>query len=110
MKLTAYEHKMEQRAWGLIRASCIPLIAMRWFHHKDTGRNVLVAALPNYTEDDKVTQLMRNIQGAFRKVEVSRGQACRKDDPSAKYITVNMEVKEPLTIKVLHPMRRQHGF
>ena len=46
MKLTAYEHKMEQKAWGIIRVSCIPLVALKWFTMKQLGTHVLVAAIP----------------------------------------------------------------
>ena len=55
MKLTAYEHKMELRAWGIIKNSSIPLVAMKWFTMKQTGTHVLVAAIPASTSDNDVT-------------------------------------------------------
>lgn len=100
MKLTAYEHKMEQKAWGIIRASCIPLVALKWFTMKQLGTHVLVAAIPHSTPEDQVQALMENIQKAFRKVDVERGEAHAKDDPSTRYIVIKMKKREPLTVRV----------
>lgn len=100
MKLTAYEHKMELRAWGIIKNSSIPLVAMKWFTMKQTGTHVLVAAIPASTSDNDVTCLMENIQKAFRKVDVRRGEAKSRENPEVKYTVIQLQVREPLTIKV----------
>jgi hypothetical protein len=100
MKLTAYEHKMELRAWGIIKNSSIPLVAMKWFTMKQTGTHVLVAAIPASTSDNDVTCLMEDIQKAFRKVDVRRGEARSRENPGVKYTAIQMQVREPLTINV----------
>lgn len=100
MKLTAYEHKMELRAWGIIRDSSIPLVTMKWFTVRQTGTHVLVAAIPASTSDNDVTCLMENIQKAFRKVDVKRGKARSRENPEVKYTTIQMQVRVPLTINV----------
>ena len=100
MKLTAYEHKMELRAWGIIKNSSIPLVTMKWFTIKQLGTHVLVAAIPHSTPEDQVQAFMENIQKAFRKVDVRRGEARSRENPEVKYTAIQMQVREPLMINV----------